>query len=366
MKIRGSKADLAMACAGSLVATDTPYNPHSDEAREGSAKHAALAYLPRGEEPPVAEIAARFDVDADEIARAVSYGRQAWAELGRYVPGAKTEQKLEGPVTVGTADILGLAQLQADGHADETVHLAILDWKTGWSYDEHGYQLLSYADAAREVHGMPTSGYVTGIEVWLRHREYRIRNFTEPELDGFRERAKRQLELVGRQYAAGGHCKFCPRQNACPARDEYLRASVTALVPADAEPKAITREVLGQLYERSKVIAKALRAYEQLLDAALKDGPIPLGAGRALALEPVEQDEIKAVVAESVLRDKLGWGDAELAEVLGATKSGLERVIKARVAKGGAAAEMRRVLGALREAGAIAKIEKHQKKVIDL
>jgi hypothetical protein len=80
-KIRGSHADCALECSGSLVETATPYNENTDEARTGTAKHEALAFVVRGDVPPIDEIAQRHQVDADEIARAVAYGRQAWAEL---------------------------------------------------------------------------------------------------------------------------------------------------------------------------------------------------------------------------------------------------------------------------------------------
>lgn len=360
-KIRGSQADIVMACAGSLEPTDAPYNPNSDEGREGSAKHAALAFVVRGEDPPLDSIAARFDVDVDELAKAVSYGRQAWAEVAQYYPDAKTEQKLDGAVTMGTADVLSLG-----GEAGRLETLAILDWKTGWSGDEHQYQLMAYADAARAQYGMPTSGYITAIEAWLRHREMSTRNFTQEQLEGFRERAAYQIKQAGKQYGPGGHCKFCRRQNQCPARDQYLRASVTALVPAEGEFRVITREVLGQLWSRSRDLAKALRAYESLVDEALVDGKIPLGDGKALSLETTEQDEIQPIGATAVLKSEFGWTDLDLAEVLSATKSGIERVVKGKVAKGGGAAAMRQILGRLRDVGAITKIEAKRKKVIEL
>lgn len=357
-KIRGSRADCAMECSGSLLETETPYNENTDEARAGTAKHEALAYVVRGKDPPIDVIAARHQVDADEISRAVAYGRQAWSELGKWFPGAETEVTLEGEVTIGTADVLSIV-CEADIEDGTPESIAILDWKTGWGHAEHDHQLMAYADAARSQFGMPTSGYITAIEVHLQHRESNTRNLTEAELDGFRARAKRQIEMSGKQYAAGAHCGFCPRRNNCVARDEYLRASVVALVPAGGEPQALTREALGSLYERSRMLKRAIASYESMLDEALEQGPVPIGGGKMLALISKPQDQIDAAKAIPLLTS------AELIGALSVSKAGIERAVKERVVKGGAAAEMRRVLGALRDAGAIEQVEKQTKTVID-
>lgn len=351
-----------MECAGSLVESETPYSPNTDEAREGQAKHVALSHVPRGEDVPVDAIAARFQVDPEEIARAISAGLQAWEEIAQWMPEAKTEVPLDGAVTKGTADVLSVAYPSDNPHMPDST--AILDWKTGWSGDEHKHQLMAYADASRHLYGMPSTGYITAFEVWLRAREYRTYNFTADELDGFRDRAQRQLELIGKQYAAGPHCKFCPRQNQCQARNEFIRASVVALIPSDDEAHALTRDQLGALYERSKIVEQALRRYGKMLDAALDDGPIELPDGRALRLVTVERDEIQAVAAERILRDEFGWVDDELSEVLGVTKSGIERVAKSRFRKGGAAAAMRKILGRLREADAITKTTSRRKEIV--
>jgi hypothetical protein len=294
----------------------------------------------------------------------VAFGKKAWAELGRWFPDARTEVRVLGAVADGTADVLSLGAMVA-GPPAKPATIAILDWKTGWSMDEHEYQLMGYADAVRHQFGMPASGYITAIEVWTTHLEQRTRNLTEAQLDGFRARVQAQIDHAGRQYAPGGHCKFCHRQNACAARDDYVRGSVVALVPADGQQHPLTREQLAQYWDRSRVIRRALDAYERLIDDALDEGPIDLGDGRQLALTETEQDEIKPTRAASLLRSE-GWTEDELELVLRASKSGLEAVVKDRVAKGGAAAEMRRLLGMLRAAGAVEKKTKHTKRIITL
>ena len=359
MKVRGSRADMAIACAGSLVPTDAPYEPQSDDATDGRAKHEALAYVAHGEEPPADEIAERYQVDADEIAKAVRYGKLAWSELAKWFPEAATEVKLEGEVTRGTCDVLSCGP----------DWLAFLDWKTGWSGDPHQYQLMAYADAGRCAYGMPTSGYVTAVEVWIRLREYNTRNFTEAELDGFRARMSDQIRSAQSkhpQYAAGPHCKFCPHQHHCAPRDEYLRSAVSMLAPTHEQPMALTREVIGQLYERRRAIERAVTAYDKLLDEELRQGPVPLGDGRELRLKEVEQDKLDGAMTARLLAGEFGFSELELSGVLSASKGSIERAVKARVPKGKAAEEMRRVIRRLRDAGAINKAVQHRKEIIDV
>jgi hypothetical protein len=115
------------------------------------------------------------------------------------------------------------------------------------------------------------------------------------------------------------------------------------------------REVLGELYERSKFLTRAMSRYTAMLDIELRAGPITLADGRILELVEEERDDLQAVAVDHVLREQCGFDDAEMAEVLSATKSGIERVVKSRVAKGQGASEMRRIMGSLREADAIEK-----------
>jgi hypothetical protein len=351
-RIRGSSAGTAMQCNGSLVPTDFPYNPQSDEARAGTAKHVALAAMVRGEDPPIVQIAEHYQVDADEIAKAVAAGRTIWAEVGKWYPQAKTEQRIEGLVTCGTADVLSVG----DGT------LAVLDWKTGWGRNDHDDQLMAYADAARYQHTMPASGYITAIEAWTAHRETITRNFTADELDGFRARADDQLAHAGSQYSAGRWCDYCAHQNHCPARDEYLRASVVALTD---EPTAMTAETLGSLYDRAKMLRSALARYDRLLDDELAKGrPVPMGGGKIITLEVQEQDEILPIEAQNVLTSE-GFTSDDITEIMKVPKAAIERVLKGKVDKGAAAGAMRQVMAALREAGAVGKKIVEKKTVKD-
>ena len=127
----------------------------------------------------------------------------------------------------------------------------------------------------------------------------------------------------------------------------------------------MTPELLGGLYDRAKMLRSALARYDRLLDDELAKGaPVPMGDGKVITLEAQEQDEIAAMVASSVLVEQ-GFTDMDLADVLKCSKAGVERVLKGKVAKGGAAGAMRQVMAALREAGAVGKKTVEKKVVKD-
>jgi GNAT superfamily N-acetyltransferase len=140
-----------------------------------------------------------------------------------------------------------------------------------------------------------------------------------------------------------------------------LRASCSALEAVDRT--AITRDVLGSLYDRAAALRAALRHYDTALDAALAEGPIEIDDGRMLEL--VETDH-ERLLASGVLAWATANGihESGLDDLLGATKAGVERVVKARAPRGKGAALLREAMDALREAGAIETQTRRTKKVI--
>lgn len=340
-----------MTCASSLAETDTPYAPTSDAAEQGTANHLALSFVPRGEDPPLEEIAERHGLDADDLARMVSYGRQAWREIAASFPDAATEVPLTSDVCQGTSDVVSV-----EGGA-------IADWKSGWGDAEHPWQLTGYAYAFRAQHGMPARGHILGVEIWLRHRSMRVHKLTDVSLDAFAERLKRQAAHVGREYGPGRHCEFCKHVNACKARAEYLRGTCEALAPIG--DTGLTREKLGELYDKAKAVRSALAQFDKLLDAELDHGPIPLGGGRTLQRVAYEVDEIDPLKAwPIVFGGPHPLTPEEATEVIAIGKTALIAAVKAQAPKGKGASYERDVLQALRDAGAINKIQRVKKTTV--
>jgi hypothetical protein len=358
LKVRCSSLDRVMACAGAFADPAVPYNPNNPEAREGTAGHKALAAIVVGQVPDLDAIATDHDVDRDELERLVGIGRKAWEQLRQHFPEALAEQ----PVAVAIGNAIHLTGT-TDVISRTVDTLAILDWKLGYAPSEHTHQLLGYGRAAVSNGPMPESGHVLCVEAWVRVGEIRVRRYDADALADFERRLLAQVKQSGKQFGPGlDACRYCPRQNECPARAEWIRGSVTALEPLSGEA-AITRDVVGAIYERAKALGRALDRYDEVLKAMLAEGPVPLPDGRRLVLEDRQQDKLSVAAAMPYLRETLQLTPEEADEVLSMTKTGLERVLKGRVPKGKGAAAMREAMRALVDAGAVEKITKRQVKV---
>jgi hypothetical protein len=355
MKIRGSKADINMACAGSLVPARSAYNPRTDDANEGRANHKALEFVARGEEPPIEQISERYGVDEDDLAITARSGSKLWLEVSRWFPDVATEIKIEGPVTRGTIDVICV----------EPDALAIADWKTGRSGDEHKYQRMAYADAAREIFGIPSRGFIPTFELYTALGEIQCVNLTEEMLDGFREQCREQIKSAlsdHPQYAPGAHCKFCPRQNECAALEDYNRTSASSLIETGST--ALTRDDVGRLYDRYKLLKDAIVKYENMLDSVLEDGSIDIGNGRVVQLKDEKRETIEA--SNDVLDVLASFAIDDASLLLGESlpKSAIKRACKAISAKGKASALERSIMKELRESGFVTKKTIKKKEIV--
>jgi hypothetical protein len=345
MKIRGSQADINMACAGSLVPARSVYNSRTDDANEGRANHKGLEFIARGEEPPIEQLAERYGINEDDLTITVRSGRKLWLEVLRWFPDVATELKVEGPVTRGTIDVICV----------EPDALAIADWKTGRSGDEHKYQRMAYADAAREIFGMPSRGFIPTFEIYTALGEIQCVNLTEEMLDGFREQCSEQIKSAlsdNPQYAPGAHCKFCPRQNECAALEDYNRTSVSSLIETGST--ALTRDDVGRLYDRYKLLKDAIGKYENILDSLLEDGPIDIGNGRVVQIKDEERETIEASSEVLDVLDTFALDDASLL-FKSIPKSAIKRACKEMKPKGEASELERSIMKKLRESGLVTK-----------
>lgn len=365
LKIRCSALDRVLTCASSIPEPKTPYRPNSPEAKEGTAGHDALAQTMNaltvtGKPVDLEAIAAKHGVDVDVLAMFVKHGMRAWDEIKQWFEHPRTEfpmttEVLPGLTLPGTADVIS-----ASPDA-----ISVNDWKLGWSPTEHTAQLLGYAFNARATFGMPKSGYILGVESWVRVGEIRIHKFTSYELDELPKKIAVQVGQIGKDWGPShDSCRFCPHQLTCSARAEWLRSGVLALVPSGEAATALTPQLMGELFERRKVLGQALDRYDDVLAAMLDAGPVPLPGGKHLEWQIQEQDKIIPSRAMPFLREDMELKPEEANQVINITKSGLERVIKARAAKGKGAEAMRAALKRLTELEAIEKQSKKLKKVV--
>lgn len=362
--IRCSSTDRAVTCAPSLVKPEAAYNPSNPDATEGTAAHTAMADIVNGEVPDLDGIASEYGLDYDDLAQLVGRATRAWeSDIAAWFPASSSEVRmsteLSPAVTLrGTADVTDERKLEAWGIGTHVEALGVLDWKFGWAPSTHTTQIKSYAYLMRAEHGMPSSGFILGIEYWVRPGELKVHRFDDAALDQLRDdlldaHSRREDGQYGPSADA---CRYCPRQNECTARADWARSGVSALTVV--EPGQImTRQAVAEVYDRVAEIKKACGQFDKLVKGMLLDGPIELPDGRVVKNVTSEQTQIQASKAVAVLRDVLDLDAAQMDLALGVTKSGLGRALKLYADKGDGAALIRNAMRELDDAGAVSRVE---------
>jgi hypothetical protein len=184
--IRCSSLDSVFACTPSVIGQDgeVRVNSSGEEAEVGKAVHAlAASFVKSGSFDLKGECLRRGIEDDEEVAKLIGYACRAWEELARFFPMPRTERKVEGPVlatrtgeyiVAGTCDVLS-----GVGTSDAM----FLDWKSGFVDDGYRHQMTGYAYGAWNLLGRPAQSVITGIVAFLRHRYYRVVQYTPAMLE---------------------------------------------------------------------------------------------------------------------------------------------------------------------------------------
>jgi hypothetical protein len=362
-----SSLDRIITCPGSILPADGPREGSGPDATAGRAKHEALSYIPRGLDPPTAEIAAKYGVAKDDIDMAVASGQKAWVVYGPYFPDAEVERAVECRQCLGTADVVSVVR----GDDGGLLAIRICDWKTGHGSDYHPRQLQGYALCLVVEHGWPANG-VSIVEIHTVTHQARTINLTQIELDAF---AVVLSEIAWQakggdpsklDYLAGAHCRWCPHRAGCGTRERWLRESTTALVAVE-HGLPVTRETLGRLYLQSREVRRALDQFDTAVGAALQEGPLDLPDGRRVELTSQPREKINLTLAYPVLVELglVDCGEDEEALKGDLPKSRLNDLLKLRAPRGGKARLYRQVMDALEAAGAVREVPYYQRKITD-
>jgi hypothetical protein len=336
-RTRGSSADREIFCAGA-IGCEREYNDNSQDARTGSAMHALLAKHVLDQEYDIALTATQYSAPLPLLKMAFFNALRILEELEDFFPNPCVEHRLDGLTTMGTTDLMSFVY---DGSGTPE-HIRILDYKLdeGW----HPYQLRSYALAAVDMFGFPSSGYVDGIEAWAIPETYHLSRFTEDDLEAFRSDLMGQHERAGKQFSAGLWCRFCPIRIDCQARDQYLRSTVSAI--AEVQGSAITRDQLAALYPKAKMLKKALAEFNNAVKLEIENGgPLTLEDGSLLGFK--ERNELRFPKPYAAL--KAIENEVEVNKLISISKASLERAVKAMVPDGQGAPTVRRLLKQLED-----------------
>jgi hypothetical protein len=332
----------AFDCPSSLALAVAPVRIPTDASDLGTAAHVALALVVRGEEPDLVSIARSHGVDKDDLEPMVAYGRKTWAEIGHHFPGVMVEASVESDITSGTIDLLS--------RVAPNELITIGDWKSGRNQRQYRHQMASYAYATRAAFGMPKSGRITAVIVWLRFCEVEVLQFTDADLDAFRSEFLDLRRNIGKAYAPGEHCSGCQRAHECPARDAFLRSAQTSMVSANTD--GILPSKLAELYPLAKSLEKMIEAYHTALKLALVDGPLPIGNGKQIELVESHRAIIDVGTARPVLAAN-GFSAEDIDHATSMAKGKIEAIAGDRAPRGMKGHHQAAIIRALDQAGAI-------------
>lgn len=351
IKVSASGVPRFFMCASSAVVIDAPFNPSSGASDVGDATHDGCASMVLGKPVDVDELAEKHKVeDKTDLQVCMAYARQAWQAIKQHFPNPKVEQRIESDLVNGMLDLMH--------HDGETA--AITDWKSGRVPGNATEQLASYAYAMRQKFGMPRSGFITGIAVWLRFSQMDVRKMDDTYLDQFADTFKAQMKQAGRQFAPSyDACGFCLRQNECPARRDYISAAGAAMIvhQTEAESGAMTAELLGKLYPQSKMLEKALDAYKDALKQAASRGQVSIGEGKVMRLNEYRKEVINDVQATwKALVGVHGFKPEDMARVCKLSLTEIKEVVAERAEDGAKAKAKVAISKALADAGCISSV----------
>lgn len=267
-----------------------------------------VSKLPTDPSRFAAEVAFAYDTETG-AARELGRG------IGRRYDCAPTE-------VAGTADVVALMD-------DDAVFVA--DFKSGWSRRagaRESLQLRFYALAAARAYGR-SRAVVQVIRIFEDGETWTDEASLDAfDLDSFAldlGALASSIEADRKAYAQGiepdtvegGHCRWCPAFNRCPAKVALVQA------PPSVE---ITPEGAARAYERLRLYRQALDKAEEILKDYARANPIPLPDGTVYGVRYDNTRKLDGHVAAPILRE-LGLGAAIKEEV---TLSALKEAAKSR------------------------------------
>ena len=369
MIVRCSSLPLALRCArsagdpeGVLIDEDT------DAARIGTAVHEGLsAWCVRGEREDPNDLCFRQGLGfehAPEVGILLGCGRKLWESIKGVFPPDETYAEFAVSFTLHGVQGRGhLDLLRIDGR---TAH--VLDWKTGRRQDDYQDQMAGYVAGVFEA--FPEVDEVVVYVGFLRQGFVETLRFHRADMAIFAARVS-PLADADPPYRPGSHCGRCKRRWSCPAHIDMARGSLAILtregspladIAVDADPEAIGRDLVEKL-EFVKHIERVCQKAREAIKAEVHrlGGKVPIGAGRALAVVPVEKREIvDAVKALEIVREK--FGDEGVGAVVEIGVGSIDDLVAEHAPKGKGAQMKRDMAAALEACGAMRRVTTHQLK----
>ena len=362
-----SEIQRVMECAASAQLPKVQST--SDAAARGSAIHAYLERLVKGEPEDIAVQSvpeqyrlACLDIDMtpfwaqqySQLQSEVSIAVNVNTTLARVLGSNRAYSSVTPEEFYGTADYIGRTQ---DGI------LVVGDFKTGVANVAHprdNWQLKTLAFALSQLHG---EGEVE-VAIVKTEGETRIlvHRFNAMDLAVIGSELKSlhsRLQTVANSYREGKHCDYCPAYKFCPAKITLLRELAAApVVSSEQLAGELKGEDAKKAYRRYKAIKAALQKVEAELRMLTDREPIDLGDGFFYGPTKQTREELDGKTVFETLTGLYGADVAKSAVEFATSKTAIDRAIAPHCEKGTRAKAVRSVIDTVANNGGVTITEK--------
>ncbi len=349
MQIRASGTHEAYKCSESIMPVESPteltvegelpdirvdeVNPMGEM---GVAVHSYCATLGIDEHVSIADLADRFDIDAEELHIVTGMARKHWTNsLAQHFQGSAIEQSLKwvdedrGITVTGTADRLAI-------HEDIAF---LLDWKSGWLIGDHEFQMMTYALLVLML--CPGISKVWVCICWIRSSEAKGVEYTRSQVMKWWDDTSTRILNNRGKFTPGGHCDYCTRRYSCPAKTAMMQSTINSFVtPTEdnplldlTQPLEVIGPQLADAYRMLKLVESEVEGFRAAFrNLIASHGKIPTGKGTAFVLKEYSRRKIDTGRAWALLRSHLS--DGELTEILTVSLTKAEEIVGSKADKG--------------------------------
>lgn len=341
--LRASAMPLAFRCAGSVRPPKVQIAETSEPAALGTAVHEALRPLAIGlgvQWGSLPEMAARYDVDADELRMLCAMATKLWKQIEDSFPSAETEVGLHAEGMSGHADVLSVVGHSARG----------ADWKSGRKDADYSQQMRAYCSLV--LQNYPEVDEVTFTLCWLRDGEAETYRMQRAELDAYLDEVHSKVIAWDGVYRPGPHCGHCRRSHECEARSALVRRDVTAFAERVEVSEALVPAEMLSLYRRAKMVKDAADRVQSLIRQHIeKNGDLVTPDG-CLRLVEEPRRELDPAAAWPVL-EQAGFTDEDFVSCMKLSISKVEQRVAQAAGRGNGAGAVRALNEKLESADAI-------------
>lgn len=297
----------------------------------------------QGQHVEVADAAAMFRAEPEELEALVKITWQCWEEIRQWFIEPQAEVYLEK--VLGRVGLSGHIDLLSLSPAHRQIRF--LDWKSSWIEGDHEQQMLAYATLLLETYTDYDEAW--GAVIRPRHKNNaEARVYTRAETDawlaGLTERLTGQ---DSKEYRPGVHCQRCPRMVRCQARTDLLRQAQQVMAfdgvgDASNGPRAML-ERIGMIRAYCDV------AYDALKSEIAGRG----GQWEDVVLKEHARETIRYTPSSQRILMNEGFVADDWEKIAKLSKTEITKLAMEKAPRGQKGARAEAVLEQLREAGAI-------------